>query len=66
MNQENVDPEKGLPLQLQLCILESELERIEGDLARLEERRDQILGQIHHYESKLIKVQRRTLLRRIK
>ncbi len=66
MNQENVDSEKGLPLQLQLCILESELERIEGDLARLEERRDQILGQIYHYESKLIKVQRRTLLRRIK
>jgi hypothetical protein len=66
MNQENVDSEKGLPLQLQLCILESELERIDGDLARLEERRDQIVGQIHHYESKLIRVQRRTLLRRIK
>jgi hypothetical protein len=66
MNQENVDPEKGLPLQLQLCLLESELERIEADLARLEDRRDEILGQIHHYESKLIKVQRRTLLRRVK
>ena len=66
MNQEKADSDKGLPLQLQLCILESELEKIEGDLARLRERRDQILGQINHYESKLLKVQRRTLLRRVK
>ena len=66
MNQEKLDSDKGLPLQLQLCILESELEKIEGDLARLRERRDQILGQINHYESKLLKVQRRTLLRRVK
>ena len=29
--------------------IQAELERIEGDLTRLEERREQILGQIHHY-----------------
>lgn len=60
------DPDKGLPLQLQLCILESELEKIENDLDRLGFRRDELLQQIRHYQVRLTKVQQRTVLRCVK
>lgn len=59
-------PEAALPLQLQLCILEAELENIQGDMDRLEIRRDELLQQIRHYRTELTQVQCRTVLRRVK
>ena len=66
MNHNTSGPEAALPLQLQLCILEAELENIQGDLDRLEIRRDELLQQIRQYRTELTQVQGRTILRRVK
>lgn len=66
MNHKTSGPEAALPLQLQLCILEAELENIQSDLDRLEIRRDELLQQIRHYRTELTHVQGRTVLRRVK
>ena len=66
MSHKTSGPEAALPLQLQLCILEAELENIQSDLDRLQIRRDELLQQIRHYRTELTQVQGRTVLRRVK
>jgi len=45
---ENLGPEDSLPIQLQIRVLRTELERLESDLYRLDELKAQLLEEIGH------------------
>ena len=66
MNQTDLELSQLLPIELKLRILQAELDCIEPDLARLEQRRKEILQEIQYYEELSFKSRHRTILRRIK
>ncbi|HXK60382.1 MAG TPA: hypothetical protein PLP42_10870 [Acidobacteriota bacterium] len=55
-----------LPIELKLRLLEAELDRLDSDLAWLEERRHEVAKEIEYYEKLLNRNQRRNMLRRVK
>jgi hypothetical protein len=63
---EDLGLEDALPIQLQIRVLRTELERLESDLYRLDELKAQLMEEIGHYENLLAKTKRRQVLRRIK
>lgn len=64
--QENLGVDDSVPIQLQIRVLRAELEKIELDLHRLDQLKEQILGEIGHYEDLLAKTKRHRVLRRVK
>jgi hypothetical protein len=60
------DFEAALPIELKLRLLESELERLNADMAWLRQRQDEVAKEITYYEKLLLKSCRRNLLRRVK
>ena len=68
MRQEREDfgPEDSLPIQLQIRVLRTKLERLESDLYRLDELKAQLVEEIGHYENLFAQTKRSHLLRRVK
>ena len=68
MRQEREDfgIDDALPIQLQIRVLRSKLDRIESDLYRLDDLKDQLVEEIDHYEDLLARTKRSRLLRRVK
>jgi len=63
---EDLGPDDALPIQLQIRVLRTKLERIESDLDRLDEARVQLVEEIGHYENLLAQTRRSHVLRRVK
>ena len=63
---EDVGPDDSLPIQLQIRVLRTKLERLESDLYRLDELKAQLVDEIGHYENLLTQTKRSHLLRRVK
>ncbi len=63
---EDLGPDDALPIQLQIRVLRTKLERIESDLDRLDEARFQLVEEIGHYENLLAQTRRSHVLRRVK
>ncbi len=66
MSQQETDLESSLPLELKLRVLEAELDRVESDYRMLERRKQEIESEIAHFQKRLSKIRRRTVLRRVK
>ena len=66
MKSKSTDFEDLLPIELKIRLLESELERLNADLAWLQQRRDDVAKELDHYEKLLFRNRRRNLLRRVK
>ena len=66
MSREQPPLDQLLPIELKLCILEKELERLESDIQLLTERRKELLEEIETCNRVLNTKRRRAILRRIK
>ena len=66
MNSYDSDTDQAFPVELQLRVLRYELEKLDEDLERLNERHAQVKADIARYEHYLNNVQRRTQLRLVK
>ncbi|MEE8348066.1 MAG: hypothetical protein V3R94_00730 [Acidobacteriota bacterium] len=63
---EDLGPDDALPLQLQIRVLRSQLERINSDLYRLDEVKTQLMEEIGHCENLLVHTKRIQRLRIVK
>lgn len=66
MSQKDPRFDQLLPIELKLRILEAELERLESDFRRIEDRREQILREIRVCNTQLASEKRKMVLRRVK
>ncbi len=66
MSREEPPLDQLLPVELKLCILEKELERLESDLEILQQRRSELLEEIQNCNHILNTKRRRSILKRIK
>ena len=66
MNRREPPLEELLPIELKLRILEAELERLEADAQWVEQRRLEVLEEIHSYTELLVSKRRRSVLQIVK
>ncbi len=66
MNRKDSEWEESLPTELKLRLLEAELDRLDSDACRLDQRRQEIVEEMRYYKMALSKARPRRILRRVK